>query len=311
MMHVCPVKRDDRKKVKASADQAHPDPHDGLAEHNECHVSGSVNVRGEVETKRPPDLTKEHNTERKEDKTSNRNKFVVEVTTLIVVGIYAGLTGWQGCSNKTAADAAKKSADVAKDTFEKGRRSWVGVIPDTPTVLSLQYAHDGNISAIVPYVKLTLKNYGISPALRTDIMAISGLIDTSNLQPFFHQIMLEDVLTCGGVTAALLEKGDDKTIPIGGYGIVIFPQESESFRSYPKNESGTEARFLMMQGAAYSDASQLRTMHLKVVGCIGYGDEFTTTQPHLTQFCYQTPKVVADVKPADVMQPCPLSQSAQ
>lgn len=107
------MKRTDRDKVKTEAEQRHADPNQTKAADRECHVSGNIYVRGEIETKRPPDLTKEHNTERKEDNSRQNKKFVIEVVTLIVVAIYAGLTSWQGCSTKRAADAAKTAADTA------------------------------------------------------------------------------------------------------------------------------------------------------------------------------------------------------
>src|ERR1019366_212188 len=61
------MKRDDRQKVKADVDQRHADPNQTKAADHERHVSGNINVSGEIEAKRPPDLTQEHKTERKED----------------------------------------------------------------------------------------------------------------------------------------------------------------------------------------------------------------------------------------------------
>jgi hypothetical protein len=124
-IRVVTMKRSERHKVKTESDQRHSDPRQHETDNHERHISGGMNVRGEIETKRPPDLTKEHATERKEDKTSSRNKFIVEILTLIVVAIYAGLTAWQGCSTKTAAKAAKSAAETANRSLLEANRSWI------------------------------------------------------------------------------------------------------------------------------------------------------------------------------------------
>ena len=107
------MKRDDRQKVKADVDQRHADPNQTKAADHERHVSGNINVSGEIEAKRPPDLTQEHKTERKEDAAHEKKTFVMECITLFIVTIYAGLTAWQGCSTQNAAKAAKSAAETA------------------------------------------------------------------------------------------------------------------------------------------------------------------------------------------------------
>jgi hypothetical protein len=123
------MKRSERNKVKTESDQRHSDPRQHETDNHERHISGGINVRGEIETKRPSDLTEEHATERKEDKTSSRNKFIVEILTLIVVAIYAGLTAWQGCSTRTAAYAAKSAAETANRSLLETNRSWIEIQP--------------------------------------------------------------------------------------------------------------------------------------------------------------------------------------
>ncbi|MGB8990094.1 MAG: hypothetical protein WCC37_26090 [Candidatus Sulfotelmatobacter sp.] len=103
--------------MKAESDKRHPDPNHQEADNYQRHISGSIHVRGEIEAKRPPDLAKEHNTERQEDATHARKTFVVEIITLIVVAIYAGLTAWQGCSTQKAANATTRAADTAEQNF--------------------------------------------------------------------------------------------------------------------------------------------------------------------------------------------------
>jgi hypothetical protein len=113
------MKRRDRKKAETLTDQRHPEPtHDKAADH-ERHISGSVNVRGTIETQRPPDLTEEHKAERKDDAAHNRNKFVVECITLFVVAVYAGLTAWQACSTQ-------EIVTISQKTFESVNRPYIG-----------------------------------------------------------------------------------------------------------------------------------------------------------------------------------------
>jgi hypothetical protein len=114
------MKRSERKNVKTDPDERHAQPNQTGASYNERHISGGINVRGEIEAKRPPDLTQEHRTERNEDQTSSRKKFVVEIATLIVVTIYAGLTFWQACTTQ-------KIANLTKKTYETSQRPYIGV----------------------------------------------------------------------------------------------------------------------------------------------------------------------------------------
>jgi hypothetical protein len=119
------MKRSERSKVKTEGEGKHPDPHNDERDNHERHISGSVNVRGEIEAKRPPDLKDEHDTERKQDNAREKKKIVVEISTLVVVAIYAFLTWWQGCSTKRAADAATSAADTASRALTLDQRPWL------------------------------------------------------------------------------------------------------------------------------------------------------------------------------------------
>jgi hypothetical protein len=157
------MKRSERNKAKVSPNQGHPDPHKNEASDHERHVSGSVNVRGEIEAKRPPDLTQEHSTERKEDNAHNKNKFVVEVLTLIAVCIYAGLTAWQGCLTRTAINDAREHfikdqrpyvfARAGDTVFNKDWKDHPGTPPFSWTVDWINY---GKTPAINFYVCINI-----------------------------------------------------------------------------------------------------------------------------------------------------------
>jgi hypothetical protein len=53
--------------------------------------AGNVQVHGRVEVGRSPNLTDEHNTERREDTAHERKKYFVETLTLLAVVFYAGV----------------------------------------------------------------------------------------------------------------------------------------------------------------------------------------------------------------------------
>jgi hypothetical protein len=103
------MKRSERKNVKTDSKQPHPDPHKDSREQNECHVSGDIHVRGEVESKLPPSLIEKYDTERKDDNTREGKRFVInfvlQLLTLIALIVYAGLAAWQGWSAQKTADS--------------------------------------------------------------------------------------------------------------------------------------------------------------------------------------------------------------
>jgi hypothetical protein len=147
------MKRDERKNVKTSTNQTHANPHQDEANNHERHISGSINVRGVIEAKRPPDLTEEHNAERKEDKASGKKKFVVEILTLIVLGIYTLATGYQSYLTRTA-------INNNSDQFQTEQRPYVwdtGLIPPE----NVHVAPNEIATFAMKWI-----NYGKSPAVK-------------------------------------------------------------------------------------------------------------------------------------------------
>lgn len=140
-------------------------------------VSGNVHVRGEVEAKLPESFIQQHKTERGEDTARGRKKFCVEVLTLIAVLAYTTVAFWQGCSNKTAADAAKSAADTATAALTKVQRAFVfaesvkcGVV-NTPSggVLGMTCVVNWRNSGTTPTKDLHVHtNFKVSPDPRPD-----------------------------------------------------------------------------------------------------------------------------------------------
>jgi hypothetical protein len=164
------MKRSERNRVKTESDQRHSDQHHTEPDNHEHHISGSIDVRGEIETKRPPDLTLEHKTERKEDNAHEKKKFVAEIATLVVVAIYAALTWWQGCSTKKAADAARDNIIQIERNVHLDERAWLGVenIPGSAKI--------GEFFGAVVY----FKNTGKTPAKN---MRFAGQLDKGQSDP--------------------------------------------------------------------------------------------------------------------------------
>jgi hypothetical protein len=108
------------KHPKPGGGKSHPQPHQGGAQHNKCDVSGSIDVRGVIEAKLPPDLQKERDTAEEKKETRDRRRYVIEILTLIFVIIYAGLTGWY-------AWVAYRQWKDLRHNFETDERAWIAL----------------------------------------------------------------------------------------------------------------------------------------------------------------------------------------
>jgi hypothetical protein len=118
------MKRSDRKNVKTESGQSHANPHQNERDNHERHIEGSIHVRGEIEAQRPPNLTQEHNAERKEDNAREKKKYVVEVITLILIAIYALITFFQAC-------LTKRGIDNNAAQFLAENRPWLECTPES------------------------------------------------------------------------------------------------------------------------------------------------------------------------------------
>jgi hypothetical protein len=170
------IARSVRNKVKPDGEPLHSDPQQNERDKYERHISGDIYVLGEIEAKRPPDLTQEHNTERKEDKAHQNKKFVVEILTLITVAIYAGLTCWQGCSTKHAADAAAGAAKTAADELAVAKEiQSARLVVDKFDAKLIRDISNKNQVRI--QVKLTIRNAGPTVANEIFIEKNGGSFD--------------------------------------------------------------------------------------------------------------------------------------
>jgi hypothetical protein len=159
------MKRDNRRELKQSQaikDQPHSEPNKGSTKKDACDVSGNIHVRGEIETHVPDDVKKKR--EAAEEKKEARDKFrlCVEITGLIIVIIYAGLTCWQAWETHNAVIAAQiantnagKALSEAHNQFVQQERPYIWI-----TRPNFNPLRPGKLSGSV-----SLRNFGKSPAL--------------------------------------------------------------------------------------------------------------------------------------------------
>ena len=136
------MKREDRRKAlleqaQAKSGEAHSDPHHAIAKHDKCDVSGSIHVRGEIETHIPPDLARRRDTAEEKKEAREHRREVIEVLTVIFVILYAGLTAWMARSTagqldqaRAATKSALEAATTAQNEFVVSERPWVAVTYD-------------------------------------------------------------------------------------------------------------------------------------------------------------------------------------
>ncbi len=139
-------------------------------------MNGNIHVRGQIEVSRAPGLTNEHETERRADSAQERKKYILERWTLAAVIVYAGLTWWQGCSTKKAADAASRAADAAQTSASLNyleERAWFG--PDGTPVVKTQPGEAVPLIHDMLEVRVIFRNTGRTPATNTRI-AMQGFI---------------------------------------------------------------------------------------------------------------------------------------
>jgi hypothetical protein len=168
------MKRSERDKVKTDTAQRHFDSRNDSRDQNERHVTGDVHVGGKVEIDFAPTVVDKHDTERKQDNTNEDRRFfwniLIQGSTLFAVAIYAGLTAWQACSTKVAADAARDNIIQVERNTHLDERAWLGIeaIPGTAKIGEF-------FGAIVNF-----KNSGKTPAIN---MRHAGLMDKGESEP--------------------------------------------------------------------------------------------------------------------------------
>jgi len=90
-------------------DAGHPAPNDHSASNQQSRVSGDVSVSGKIVVEASPKESLARDAAEKKQDAKDKKKWWLEVTTLVIVTVYALLTAWVGCSSQQAAVTASKN----------------------------------------------------------------------------------------------------------------------------------------------------------------------------------------------------------
>jgi hypothetical protein len=151
------MKRDERKYVKESSRKGEGPPHPTERDNCECHIDGSIHLRGEVETSLSPSLIEKHDTERREDAIHEQKKYTVELVTLITLGLYTLLTGYLAYETRISANAAIEAIKTAAQTMYLDERAWIA--PQGAVTLNPPFGVGKPLT-----VRVGFENNGKSPA---------------------------------------------------------------------------------------------------------------------------------------------------
>lgn len=121
------------------SNQGKPDPNKGSRDQYQRHVDGSIRVSGQVEVHPPPDSVKEEKTDREHQRSHRDKNYIVSISTLIAVIIYALITFWQGCMTRESIDNNTKQFQIDQRPYlwttntkpemsiQKDQRMWVNI----------------------------------------------------------------------------------------------------------------------------------------------------------------------------------------
>jgi hypothetical protein len=104
---------------------SHTRPDDHGAGNQKRSVSGDVTVSGKIIIEASPEEKLSRDAAEKKRDSKDRKKKWLEIATLAVVTIYAGLTAWQAAESRRAAKAAEDSIAQNRDQFRRDQRPYI------------------------------------------------------------------------------------------------------------------------------------------------------------------------------------------
>lgn len=104
------------------------------------------------------DLKKKHDTERLEASTHEKKKFVAELVTIILIAIYAAITGWQGCLTRESIDNNSKQ-------FQIDQRPYLWTTNTNPQI--------SIVAGQRVWANIQMADYGKAPAIK---LRVAGMI---------------------------------------------------------------------------------------------------------------------------------------
>lgn len=127
-----------------------------------------------AELQSPPPKTDSEDSRKKAKHWLDYVTFGLELLGFVVLCVYAAYTIRIYCANKKAADAAKRSADIAAQTMRIDERAWVNVsvgkapmIDNSPLQIPVTLTNDGRTPAlnVTGNIVINLLRYGEEPDL--------------------------------------------------------------------------------------------------------------------------------------------------
>jgi hypothetical protein len=153
---------------------------------------------------------------------------------------------------KVAADAAKESADVAKDTLVATNRPWISVGISIGS--DLTYDGQGDARVIINFV---LKNVGKSPAANVQIDA--------EIVPIFGDTR--------PFQKAIADRNKIRPAGLGNLGVTLFPDEIQTHsHNLPISRASIDTHVKKMAADFGDDAAKKMglTFLATLVGCVDY-----------------------------------------
>jgi hypothetical protein len=273
------MKRKDRPKLllqpEAVTNQSHTDPHNTSEHEQKCNVSGSIHVRGEIETHIPDEATKKRDAANEQKEARDKFRLRIEIAGLIFVIIYAGLTGFLVSYTSDQLKEARKVTKLSDENFRRSERAWI----NTNFVTPVFYIREGE----PPLYKFAVHNYGQSPALNTAIMTHS----TGGWRVNWTDIQ-QEMNNATPDRRSLITVAGGQDIPVAGPGV-----------------NATGFHLLTKEEAAGIENGTIREI---VFGKIEYSDIFGAS--HTTTFCVFYSPYHADPLPNGGWGGCPVKTTA-
>jgi hypothetical protein len=196
-------------------------------------------------------------------KSIRQSKFVLEVLGFIVLSVYAGFTIAMYFANRDSADAARNSADTARETLIVGQRPWIG--PDGFPSIKVRIEKEGATESVYLDIDARVKNFGLSPALHVTALPLWPTPIADNPPSDLDAGMKNLCQQMENLIAGSPERG-----------VAIFPNGPIAiFGAWPWKESDLDKRFAM-------------------TGCVAYKSQFTGDRIHHTALCFQSLATVRD-----------------
>lgn len=234
------------KHSQSGSGKSHPQPNQHSAAHDKCDVSGSIEVRGVIETKLPPNLAQERNTAEQKKETRDKRRFVVEVIGAILVFIYATIAAYQAC-------LIWKSNKINHSSTVVNNRAWLQPSFSWPDPKQDGFPDLANIKELNFPMKVV--NVGNTPTGQVTIDTIIEIADSNNEPSLDYSATHKEI-----------------------FGGSIFPKQSWPFPAILYRPDGSEG-FI---SPSEVEQLQLGKSYIVVFGKISYTDSFGT---HWTHFC--------------------------